>query len=97
MRSLLDWYQFCTALNPVQPRYRITREEVALHSSKEDCWCIIEGKVYNLKAYLEFHPGGEKILRSVYGKDATELFIKNHRWVNYENLLEKLFVGYVEN
>ena len=54
-------------------------------------------KVYNLKAYLEFHPGGEKILRSVYGKDATELFIKNHRWVNYENLLEKLFVGYVEN
>lgn len=39
--------------------------------------------------------GGEKMLMSVAGKDATQLFEKYHRWVNYEHLLSKCHIGFV--
>ena len=35
---------------------------------------LIIGEVYNIKPYLEFHPGGvDEIMRGA-GKDATQLF-----------------------
>lgn len=50
-------------------------------------------QVYNITPYLKFHPGGEKILRSVYGKDGTASFEKYHRWVNAPALIGRLAVG----
>lgn len=47
--------------------------EIVKHNSKEDCWLLIEGKVYNLSAYVASHPGGVAILQGC-GKDSTELF-----------------------
>ena len=31
-------------------------------------WTVFKGKVYNLTPYLNFHPGGVKIMKSVLGK-----------------------------
>lgn len=95
MKSLLEWYSYAESIQPVVPRRAITREEVLLHCTVADCWCIIERRVYNLTPYLSFHPGGIKPLRPVFGKDATALFLQTHSWVNYEKLLEKMFVGYL--
>lgn len=54
-----------------QPTF--TREEVAQHTSKDNCWTIISGDVYDLTAFINRHPGGDEILRAC-GADATTLF-----------------------
>lgn len=52
-----------------------TLADVKEHSSASDCWLAIEGKVYDVTAYIKqgIHPGGEAILLGC-GSDATELF-----------------------
>jgi cytochrome b involved in lipid metabolism len=52
-----------------------TMSEVAQHSSKEDCWTVISGSVYDLTGFVNRHPGGDEILRAC-GTDATTLFTK---------------------
>ena len=36
---------------------KFTIEDVALHSTSEDCWSAIYNLVWNLSAYAENHPG----------------------------------------
>jgi len=55
----------------------------------------LEGKVYNVSAYLPFHPGGEKEVLRGAGKDATSLFMKVHPWVNVSGMLDQCFIGYL--
>ena len=50
-----------------------TSEEVAKHNSKDDCWLILDGKVYDVTKFIPAHPGGKAILEGC-GKDATMLF-----------------------
>jgi cytochrome b involved in lipid metabolism len=50
-----------------------TMDEIAKHNSKEDCWLLISGKVYDVTKNVPVHPGGESILEGC-GKDATTLF-----------------------
>jgi cytochrome b involved in lipid metabolism len=52
----------------------ITREEVAQHNTPESLWTILNGKVYDLSMYLDYHPGGRKKLLLGAGTDCTELF-----------------------
>jgi len=53
----------------------ISLDEIAKHSTAEDCWFAIEGKVYDVTEYIAGakHPGGEAILEGC-GTDATVLF-----------------------
>jgi cytochrome b involved in lipid metabolism len=44
------------------------------HNTPEDAWSAFNGRVYSLNAYLRFHPGGEKELMRVAGRDGTKLF-----------------------
>lgn len=50
-----------------------TVDEIAKHNSKEDCWLLISGKIYNVTKNIPVHPGGAAILEGC-GKDATTLF-----------------------
>ena len=50
-----------------------TLEEVSKHSTKEDCWTVIEGRVYDITSYIPRHPGGGNIL-SACGTDGTAFF-----------------------
>jgi cytochrome b involved in lipid metabolism len=52
----------------------ITIEEVSLHNSKGDLWTILNGNVYDLTMYVDYHPGGEKKLMMAAGDDCTFLF-----------------------
>ena len=62
-------------------------------TSKQMVWMALEGKVYNITAYMPFHPGGEgELLRSA-GKDGTSLFMKTHSWVNVEGMLGGCLIG----
>ena len=71
------------------------RAEIRKHSTRDDFWTIIRGKVYNLTQYLPYHPGGVDILMSTAGRDGTALFDKHHSWVSEEALLEACFIGVV--
>ena len=51
-----------------------TLEDVAAHSTENDCWMAIDGKVYDVSAYFGRHPGGNRELLRGCGIDATEAF-----------------------
>ncbi|CAN3376661.1 hypothetical protein DIURU_004449 [Diutina rugosa] len=53
-------------------------EEVAQHNTKDDCWVIIHGKVYDVTEFLPEHPGGPSIIIKYAGKDATKAFDPIH-------------------
>lgn len=53
----------------------------------------LNGRVYNIAAYIPFHPGGEKDLLRGAGKDGTKLFNATHPWVNVESMLAECLVG----
>jgi L-lactate dehydrogenase (cytochrome) len=45
--------------------------EVAKHNTRESCWVIIEGQVYDVTDFLEEHPGGASIILRYGGKVLT--------------------------
>ena len=47
-----------------------TLEEIAEHSSEDDCWLAIEGIVYDISEFLPEHPGGGDIVVDASGKYA---------------------------
>lgn len=61
------------------PHSALSRAEVAKHNTAEDCWVIIDHKVYDLSDFLDAHPGGNVVLTQVAGRDATVDFYQLHR------------------
>ena len=43
-------------------------EDIKQHSSDKDCWIVVHGKVYDVTAFLEEHPGGYDIIVSTTGQ-----------------------------
>lgn len=96
----MDWVRLMknkqanlNGLNGGDLRNDITMAEVAQHSSIEDAWTVIRGRVYNLTPYLKFYPGGEDMLLKIAGREGTSLFDKYHAWVNVEFLLSACLIG----
>jgi cytochrome b involved in lipid metabolism len=59
--------------------------DVAAHKSPSDLWIIVDEDVYDLTKFQSEHPGGQKILTRVAGKDASKQFWKYHN----EGILKK--------
>ncbi|KAF7195728.1 Cytochrome b2, mitochondrial [Pseudocercospora fuligena] len=55
-----------------------TFDEVQQHKSKESCWVILYGNVYDVTSFLADHPGGSKIILQLAGADATEEYDPIH-------------------
>jgi cytochrome-b5 reductase len=75
----------------VAPR-DITKDELRQHNTREDCWMSVEGMVYDCTEYIQYHPGGDKIMLGA-GKEATSLYKKYHPWVNHAALIGKYYRG----
>jgi cytochrome b involved in lipid metabolism len=87
--GLADWNRLVTsskdlAMRRGAPLRQIKWKEIRQHNTIVDGWVVLRGKVYFLSPYLAYHPGGEKILKAVLGKDASKLFDRYHQWVNIE-------------
>lgn len=52
---------------------RITPSELAKHNTREDCWQVYNGKVYNVGPFLRYHPGGAGEMMRAAGKDGELL------------------------
>ena len=75
-----------------QPLQNFTIEDLRLHNTAKDAWIAINGKVYDMTMYVDYHPGG-KIIMNAAGTDGTHLFNRYHPWVNIEALIGKLHIG----
>lgn len=64
-------------------------DEVAKHSSRDDCYVVLYDKVYDVTDFLPDHPGGTQIILKYAGKDATSVFDPVHPPGTIENHLPK--------
>ena len=56
----------------------IAAGELRKHTTRESCWVLLHGKVYDFTHFLDEHPAGaEAILRQA-GGDASEIFDAIH-------------------
>ncbi|GAB4840134.1 Cytochrome b5 isoform A [Ancistrocladus abbreviatus] len=68
-------------------------QEVSQHNTKDDCWVVIDGKVYDVSSYLDEHPGGDDVVLEVTGKDAKEEFEDAGHSKSARELMETFFIG----
>ena len=72
-----------------------TPAEIALHNSVSATWMIIHGKVYDVHAFMEDHPGGPEILTQHAGKDATQDFEETFHSASAREQLKDYCIGRV--
>lgn len=60
------------------PAAGITSAEVASHNSRQSCWSIINGNVYDLTSWIPEHPGGEQAILKLCGTDGSVKFNGKH-------------------
>ena len=69
----------------------ITKNELATHRTAGDLWVAFYGEVYDLSSYS--HPGGQKHIDSVAGKDGTKAFQNIQHPMGYLRMVESSLVG----
>ncbi|KAI3450865.1 hypothetical protein Pfo_007530 [Paulownia fortunei] len=70
-----------------------TLAEVSEHNTNKDCWLVISGKVYDVTKFLEDHPGGDEVLVSSTGKDATDDFEDVGHSASAKAMMEEFYIG----
>lgn len=80
-------------MDPTAEVKEYTLEEVSEHDCEEDCWIVVEGKVYDITTYLDFHPGGKKFVLETAGTDATQKFIESEHSNTARDLMAKYYIG----
>lgn len=76
----------------------VSMSEVQQHNSFNDCWIVLEGKVYDANVLISTHPSGRMVINYC-GRDATD-FIKNQLFRgevdflrNAEGYLRQSYIG----
>jgi len=74
----------------------LTVKEVAKHNTRSDCWVIVDGKAYDVTSWVDKHPGGDHLLLSHAGMDATDIFDAFHDPNSYK-ILKAFYIGDVSD
>ena len=72
---------------------KFTMAEVAKHNTQEDCWIILDERVYDITKFIDSHPGGVGPVVNMAGKDATDVFANYHAARVYKNMLPTYLIG----
>ena len=71
--------------------------EIAKHNSANNCWIIINDKVYNVSSYLGAHPGGAATIAPYCGKEASNAFTTkdtgSSHSANANSMLASYYIG----
>ena len=82
---------------PGQTSQQLTSDLVASHNTANDCWIIVQNKVYSVSSYLTQHPGGADRIIPYCGQEATQAFVtrggSGSHSQNAYNILGAYYVG----
>lgn len=67
--------------------------EVKKHIDENDCWIIVDNKVYDVPNYLKDHPCGKDVLRNA-GKDCSDHL--NFHSNKARKILKQYKIGYIK-
>jgi cytochrome b involved in lipid metabolism len=70
----------------------LTIAETAKHNRGNDCYIIVNDKIYNITTYFGKHPGGNKIMFAYCGKETSQAFAAVHSNFAWD-LLEDYYIG----
>ncbi|KAH6778143.1 hypothetical protein C2S52_006341 [Perilla frutescens var. hirtella] len=73
-----------------------TYSDVSAHRTSDDCWIIINGKVFNVTSYLNEHPGGDEVILGQAGGDASEEFEDVGHGSAARLMLDEFYVGEID-
>jgi len=85
-----------TGPKPINPAGTIslTNSEIKTHSSRSDCWSIVNANVYNLTSYVKNHPGGASVIENICGKNGSKAFVNQHNTQGKpNNVLSSFLLG----
>lgn len=77
---------------PTPGKPALTKNEVAKHSTQNDCYLIINNKVYDISNYFGSHPGGNSAMLGYCGGEASAIFSAIHSNFAWD-FLSKYFIG----
>ena len=66
------------ALRMVASMVPLAWDEISQHNTKDDCWVVVDGVVYDMTDFLDEHPGGKRLPVKHSGKDVTEIWNSFH-------------------
>lgn len=81
------------AASTVDTIQEYTMEEVKAHNTKDSCWLVMEGNVYDVTKFLDDHPGGANLILDETGKDATEAFDDAEHSKKAQNKRKEFLIG----
>ncbi|KAF2164012.1 hypothetical protein M409DRAFT_25783 [Zasmidium cellare ATCC 36951] len=73
------------------PQKQFTRQEIEKHSTENDCWLVVDQKVYDCTSVLSWHPGGKAAILGHAGKvhqETSDEFASIHDGFAYQKLKE---------
>jgi cytochrome b involved in lipid metabolism len=95
------WWPATLGDSRVAVERRFELIEVALHAKDNDCWMAINGKVYDLTAYIPEHPSRPDIILPWCGKEASEAYRTKTKGRQHsptaDQLLKTYQIGLLQN
>lgn len=80
--------------NIPSPATGLTTIQVTQHNKSNDCWMIVNNKVYNLTSYMSAHPGGAQTIIPFCGKDGTTAFATKGGQGSHSQEANNLLINY---
>ena len=71
----------------------ISISDVQSNDSRESCWLILEGDVYDFTPVVQQHPFGNQLSQAICGQDATEIILENADVDEVREQIEPLYLG----
>ena len=76
-------------LKPAMERV-VTAAELSEHTSQDDCWFVVDGKVYDVTNWLAQHPGGGAVILGASADPSSSSAMFHAMHGNAERALENV-------